>query len=61
MTKLHENMTNKQRKQVKALLFCYRSIISTEKRDIRRTNLVQHRIDTNEHQLIRQALRRHPF
>jgi len=61
MTKLPEDMTNKQRKRVKALLFRYRSIISTGKHDIERTNLVEHRTDTGEHRPIRQALRRHPF
>jgi len=61
MTKLPEDMTNEQLKRVKALLFRYRSIISTGEHDIGRTNLVEHRIDTGEHRPIRQALRRHPF
>jgi len=60
MTKLPEDLTNEQRKRVKALLFRYRSIISTKKHDIGRTNLVEHRIDTGEHRPIWQALRRHP-
>jgi len=61
ITKLPEDMTNKQRKRVKALLFHYQSIILTRENDIGWTNLVEHRIDTGEHQPIRQALRRHPF
>jgi len=42
MTKLPEDMTNEHRKRVKALLFRYRSIISTGEHDIERTNLTEH-------------------
>jgi len=61
ITKLPKDMTNKQQKRVKALLFRHRSIISTGEHDIGRTNLVEHRIDTSEHRPIRLTFRHHSF
>jgi len=53
MKQLPDEVTEEQREKVKSLLKEYRSIISTGERDIGRTNLVEHRIDTGRHRPIR--------
>jgi len=55
MIKLPEYITNEQRKQIKALLFRYQSIISTEQHNVGRTNLIKRKIDTGKHRPIWQV------
>ena len=61
MSGLPEDLDEEQRSKVRGLLSKHRSIISTGKHDIGRTDLVEYHIDTGDHKPIRQPLRRHPF
>ena len=60
MEKLADDITQKQKEKVEALVTRYDDIFSRGSFDIGRTNLVEHGIDTGNNRPIRQALRRHP-
>ena len=61
MSNLQDELTSEQRDKIRALLEEYRSILSVNDHDIGRTQLVEHTINTGDHQPIRQPLRRQPF
>jgi len=61
MSNLQDELTDEQRSNVCKLLNEHRSILSTNDHDIGRTHLVEHTINTGDHQPIRQPLRRQPF
>jgi len=58
---LPAELTTEQRGKIRELLTRYRTILSTGDRDVGRTPLVEHTIDTGDHIPIRQPLRRQLF
>ena len=61
MSNLQDELTPEQRDKIRKLLDEHRSILSVNDHDIGRTHLVEHTINTGDHQPIRQPLRRQPF
>jgi len=61
MEKLLDVLAGSQRSGVRKLIRKHKAIFSKHEYDIRRTPLVEYRIDTGGHRPIRQLLRRHPF
>ena len=56
MSNLHDELDTEQRDKIRELLDQHRPILSTSDHDIGRTHLVEHTINTGDHQPIRQPL-----
>jgi hypothetical protein len=61
MNKVTANVTNEEKKKLKALLEENRDVFSLSEFDIGRTGLVKHYIDTGNARPFQQQLRRHPI
>jgi len=57
VSNLQDELTPEQRDKIRKLLDEHRSILSVNDHDIGRTHLVEHTINTGDHQPIRQPLR----